>query len=427
MSPKMVSNRKLRIALECRIEDPRSGVGSAILSLAHALSESPIEDQEYTFIVYEALRGWLEPHIFGPCRMAAIAKPTPSRLKRALKGIGFLRRALRSTRTKLGSPPASDGFVESGGFDLVHFTSPAAYLTSSPTIYQPWDLQHVHYPEFFTKSDFALREKLYRAFCEQARIVCVQTEWCKQDVARHFGIALGKIEVVRWGSVFGAYREPASEEIQAAREKFKLPGQFFFYPAVTWPHKNHEDIIRAVHLLNTKHGYRVDVFFTGASTDFRVQLDALARDLGVSERIHHLGFVTTQELQSIFGAATAMVFPSKFEGFGLPILEAFHARLPVLCSNSSVLPEVARDGALYFTPGCPEELAESMLRVLRDPELRQSMVEKGADVLSSFPAHDMARSFQDMYARVAWRATSGEAAEPASSDLVGSRPNRVAE
>src|SRR5271170_7709104 len=104
----MVSNRKLRIALECRIDDPRSGVGSAIVSLARALSESPIEDQEYTFIVPEALQGWLEPHIFGPCRLDAIAKPTPSRLKRALRGVGFVRRALLSTRAKLGSPPASD-------------------------------------------------------------------------------------------------------------------------------------------------------------------------------------------------------------------------------------------------------------------------------------------------------------------------------
>ena len=176
----MVSNRKLRIALECRIDDPRSGVGSAISSLAHALSESPIEDQEYTFIVPEALQGWLEPHIFGPCRLAAIAKPTLSRLKRALRSVAFVRSARLSMRTKFGSPPASDGFVESGGFDLVHFTSPAAYLTSVPSIYQPHDLQHAHYPEFFTKIDLGLRERFYRTFCEHATIVCVHANWTKR-------------------------------------------------------------------------------------------------------------------------------------------------------------------------------------------------------------------------------------------------------
>ena len=105
-----------------------------------------------------------------------------------------------------------------------------------------------------------------------------------------------------------------------------------------------------------------------------VSLETLAIDLNVSQQVHYLGFVTTQELQSIFDAATAMIYPSKFEGFGLPIIEAFHARLPVLCSNASVLPEVAGDGALYFTPGCPKELAGLMLRILRDPELRRSLV-----------------------------------------------------
>jgi glycosyltransferase involved in cell wall biosynthesis len=395
---------RLRIAIDCRITNPHQGIGTAVLALANALSESKDANQEYTFIVPEQIQEWLAPHIFGPCQLKTLPKSGLSSLKSSLRGIAPLRALWRMLGSNEVQVPVSDGFVESNGFDLVHFPTQVAYLTHLPSIYQPWDLQHAHYPEFFFKSDFARRERLYRAFCEQAEIVCVQTEWCKQDVARHFGIAPGKIEVIRWGSVFDAYRQATSDEKRFAREKFKLPEKFFFYPAVTWPHKNHEDILRALYLLNTEHGLRVDAFFTGASTVFRDHLESLARDLDVSDQIHYLGFVATQELQSIFGAATAMVFPSKFEGFGLPILEAFHARLPVLCSNASVLPEVARDGALYFTPGCPEELSESMLRVLRDPELRRSMVERGADVLSSFSAQDMVRSFQQMYSRVAGQA-----------------------
>ena len=253
-----------------------------------------------------------------------------------------------------------------------------------------------------------MTEKFYRAFCEQANVVCVQTEWCKQDVVRHFRIAPSKIEVVRWGSVFDAYREPTSDEKRAAREKFKLPAQFFFYPAVTWPHKNHEDILRATHLLRTRYGRTVEVVFTGGQTAFHRTLDSLARDLKVEDQVRYLGFVSEEELQSIFCAATAMVFPSKFEGFGLPILEAFHMRLPVICSNASVLPEVAREGALFFTPGSPGELADLMVRILEEEELRETMAMKGQAVLSTFSLKDMANSFKRLYARTAGRAIAPE-------------------
>lgn len=397
----MSPTRKLRVAIECRIDEPRSGVGAAVLSLAHALSASTIEDQEYTFIVNKATQAWLEPHIFGPCRIVAMDRPTPSLLKRALRGVAPLQRLWTRMKTEVRFVPQSDGYVESNRFDLVHFTTPTAYSTLCPTIYQPHDLQHVHYPNFFSKTDVSQREHLYRVFCERAECVCVQTEWSKQDVIRHFGIAPDKIEVIPWGSVFDAYSDPSVVEKQVTREKFNLPDQFFFYPAVTWPHKNHEDIIRAVHLLKTEHGRSVEVFFTGISMDFRRKLDELVKALNVSAQVHFLGFVTPQELQSIFSAATAMIFASKFEGFGLPILEAFHARLPVISSNASVLPEVARDGALYFTPGSPGELAGLMMQVLDDSGLRERLVARGTAVLSASSICDMAKSFQRLYARTA--------------------------
>jgi glycosyltransferase involved in cell wall biosynthesis len=96
-----------------------------------------------------------------------------------------------------------------------------------------------------------------------------------------------------------------------------------------------------------------------------------------------------------------MIFPSKFEGFGLPILEAFHSRLPVLSSNGSTLPEIAREGALYFDPDSPEQLSALMKTILDAPELRQELIEKGTLVLSQYSIKDTAASFQVMYAKTA--------------------------
>jgi glycosyltransferase involved in cell wall biosynthesis len=395
------SDRKLRVAIDCRMNDFQQGIGTAVQALAKALSDSSIQDQEYTFIVRESLRDCLVPYIYGPCRLKTIPDSKLSGVKAALRWIAPLRFLWRKIRGDSARIPSSDGYVESQGFDVVHFPTQVAYLTKLPTIYQPWDLQHLHYPNFFSKEEFARRELQYRAFCEQATYVCVQTDWTKQDVLHHFGLAKEKLEVIPWGPVFDAYQDPSEEECRDAVKKYKLPGRFFFYPAVTWPHKNHEIILRAIHILKGGDDVVPHVYFTGASTPHRVTLEKLADELGVSENVHYLGFVTSTELQAIFKVATAMIFPSKFEGFGLPILEAFHARLPVLSSNASTLPDVAGEGALYFNPDSSGELSSLMKDILDSQELRQSLIDKGSLVLLDYSMDRTAASFQELYVKTA--------------------------
>jgi glycosyltransferase involved in cell wall biosynthesis len=143
------------------------------------------------------------------------------------------------------------------------------------------------------------------------------------------------------------------------------------------------------------------VFFTGASTKYRKNLDELAESLAVSDKVHYLGFVTATELQVICRLATAMIFPSKFEGFGLPVLEAFYAKLPVLAANATTLPEIAKDGALYFDPDSATELADLMEEVQEGTELRHELAERGTRVLSQYSMKNMAGRFQELYERAA--------------------------
>lgn len=399
----MHMDRKLRIAIDCRIGDPNQGIGAAVLVLASALSDSVRTDQEYTFVIREGMQNWLAPYIYGPCSLAVIPSSASSRLKKTLQRIAPLRFMWRKLRERMDRVPVSDGYVESMGFDVVHFPTQSGYLTNLPYIYQPWDLQHVHYPQFFSKSIFAQRERNYRALCDGASFVCVQAQWTKRDVMEHYGIPEDRMVVVPWGSVFHAYKAPSDAVKTATAQKYGLPDQFFFYPAITWRHKNHELILRALHLLKSKYKSTPHVFFTGASTEYRATLEKLAKELQVSEQIHFLGFLNPEELQVIFRAATAMVFASKFEGFGLPILEAFHAELPVLSSKATTLPEIAQDGALYFDPNSPEELALLMQNMLIEPEVRQDLIRRGKNVLSKYSIHDTAASFQALYSSMAVR------------------------
>jgi glycosyltransferase involved in cell wall biosynthesis len=410
-------DRKLRIALDCRIENPQQGVGTAVLALAKALSDSKVTDQEYMFIVREDLQSWLAPYIYGPCKLVGIPASRFSTMKAFFRWITPLRFIWSKLRGEMARIPVSDGYVESQQFDVVHFPTQQAYLTKLPSIYQPWDLQHLHYPHFFSKTEFSLRKKYYPAFCAQASYVCVQAEWTRQDVIKHYGLPADKVVAVPWGSVFDAYTAPSPKGVLATAKKYGLPDRFFFYPAVTWPHKNHQAILRALHVLKTAHGITTHVYFTGSSTEHRTTLDKLAQDLGISDQMHFLGFLPPEELQAIFSAATAMVFASKFEGFGLPILEAFHARLPVLSSNATTLPEVAGDAALYFDPDSPSELAALMKAILEIPELRQDLIKKGILVLSQHSISDTAAGFQALYKRTAVLSPQKHSLSPAGATI----------
>jgi glycosyltransferase involved in cell wall biosynthesis len=393
--------QKLRVAIDCRIADYQQGIGTAVFALAKALSDSDAENQEYTFIVREKMKDLLAPYVYGPCKLEGISESKLSKLKTAFRWIAPLRFLWRKLTNATAGIPVSDGYVDLHRFDVVHFPTQIAYRTELPTIYQPWDLQHLHYPQFFPQTVFAQREREYRDFCNRAVYVCVQTEWTRQDIIRHYGLAEEKVVVIPWGSVFDAYRPPSTEDVRAATNKYHLPGSYFFYPAVTWPHKNHEVILRALHILKRDNGIVPHILFTGASSAYRQTLDKLAQELGVSEQLHFLGFVTPTELQVIFKTATAMIFPSKFEGFGLPILEAFHTGLPVLSSNSTTLPEVARDAALYFDPDSSGELSALMKRILDTPVLRQEMIRKGTLILSQYSIQDTVARFQELYERTA--------------------------
>lgn len=399
--------QKIRVAIDCRIGDPRQGIGTAVLALAKALSESVDVNQEYTFIVSKELESWLGPKIWGHCKLECIEKRRPSRARAILRRIRPVHQAWRRLRGQRQRIPVSDGFVESNSFDLVHFPTQTAYLTELPSIYQPWDLQHRHHPEFFTKDEIEKRDREYQAFCTQASYVCVQAEWTKRDVAKQLEIANEKIVVIPWGSVFDAYRTPTSNEIHSTVEKYHLPNQFFFYPAATWPHKNHEVIFRALSLLKSESRTISHVFFTGTSKAHYAGLTKLAEQLHVNDQVHFLGFVSSEELQSIYNVATAMIFPSKFEGFGLPILEAFHAGLPVLSSNATTLPEVGCDGALYFDPSDPRELANLMQSILNKPELRSDLINKGHKAFARFSMENTAKLFQELYDRTARSSRSG--------------------
>jgi glycosyltransferase involved in cell wall biosynthesis len=411
----------LRIGVDARLADGRSGgIQQFVIGLASGLSRLRDGDEEYVFLAYREDGGWLEPYVRGPSRIlwlqSAAPGTSPSRAQRLRLALGerapAVRALWRTVRPRLAPQvvevPASDGTIEEAGIDLMHFTFQAAFTTSLPSVYQPWDLQHVHLPEFFSEADRRWRDVTYKAFCEQARLVVVASSWTKQDLVDRYGIDARKIAVVGVPAVTSAYETPAPEALEQVRHAFSLPPRFIYFPAQTWAHKNHLRLLAALRMLRDERGMDVRLVCTGAQNAHFRRIQAEVRRLGLHRNVQFIGFVDPVQVRALYVLARAMVFPSLFEGWGLPVLEAFEAGLPVACSTVTSLPDLAGDAALLFDPTDVTAIAESVARLWSDDALCRTLASRGQAVAARYTWDRTARTFRALYRLVGGRPLAEE-------------------
>jgi glycosyltransferase involved in cell wall biosynthesis len=404
----------LRNCLDARLISGKGGVEQVIIGLASGLSKLTDGDEEYLFWTYENNDEWLRPYVHGPCRI--LAGPPDGHSDRGMIWLSEHAPRLRSCYHKLKysyGPQSvqlqkSDGTIERAKIDVMHFTKPGAFLTDIPSIYQPHDLQHLHLPQFFTPWHRMEREVKYRAFCHQARMVVAMSAWGKRDLVQHYGLTPEKVVVIPWAPVTAAYPSPASSDLEATREKFSLPGEFVFYPAVTWQHKNHLTLLSALAILRDRYNLRVQLICSSQTDGFLPKINKHIRDLGLNDQVRFLGFVSPLELQCLYKLCRCLIFPTKFEGFGMPLLEAFLAGAPAACSNVTCLPELAGEAALLFDPGSPSEIAGAIRRLWTDGVLRATLADRGRRNVSRFTWERTARIFRAHYRRLANRQLSEE-------------------
>ena len=299
-----------------------------------------------------------------------------------------------------------------------------AFLTEIPSIYHPHDLQHVHLPELFPPRDIELRELWYRAFCEQAELVVMMTQWGRNDVIAHYGLDPAKVIVVPWGSMLGAYSRPSPEQLGAVRRDLDLPDRFPLCPAQTWAHKNHERLLDALSVVRERRGVEIPLVCTGHLNDFHDStLAPRVRELGLSGSVRFLGFVSPDQLNALYALAAALVFPSRFEGWGMPVSEAFESGLPVASSHATGMREVVGDAGILFDPEDVEEIADAVWALWSDDELRDDLVERGRARVASSDVMLAARRYRACYRRILGHGTTPDDDELLSG-LVGAETTR---
>jgi glycosyltransferase involved in cell wall biosynthesis len=282
-------------------------------------------------------------------------------------------------------------------------------MCALPSVYNPHDLQHLHYPQYFTPRVIADRETVYRGGCHFAQTVVVGSRWVKEDVVRQYGISPEKVQIIPEHPPTDLYPEPKAHDLSRVQAQYALGTPFALYPAVTWPHKNHLRLLEALAYLRDRRGMVVQLVCTGARHERHwPQIERRVRELGLASQVRFLGFVPGDDLRAIYRLARFLVMPTLFEASSLPIFEAWLEGLPVACADVTALPEQVMDAALLFDPRDVEGMAEAIARIASDEDLRDDLRRRAFRRLADFDAARTARAYRAVYRRVGGRRLTEE-------------------
>jgi glycosyltransferase involved in cell wall biosynthesis len=240
-----------------------------------------------------------------------------------------------------------------------------------------------------------------RLACRLNDVVVTVSEFSKQDMARRLGVPSEKIRVIPNGIRTPHPRRPKLEEELTRR--FGLERGFVLYVGGIHERKNVPRLIAAFARLVRGTGYRGNLLVTGriSGAPYQEQMrrvcEAAVQRAGMERRVTFTGFVSDEELDTLLRRAACLVYPSLYEGFGIPVLEAMNAGTPVLTSSTTALPEVADGAALLVDPNDEEAIAAGMAHLIRDPRLRAALVRRGKQWAASFSWERTARAYLDLF------------------------------
>jgi glycosyltransferase involved in cell wall biosynthesis len=261
------------------------------------------------------------------------------------------------------------------------------------------DIQHEYHPEFFPPDLLRERRALFADGLRRADHVCAISEFTRRTLVERSGVPPEKVSVTPLAAA-PAFRPESDPEDRRRLAALGLEPGYLFFPAHTWPHKNHRAAIEALRVLRERHGMRPRLACSGNPRQAQAALGAQIAEAGLTGQVRFLGYCPAEDMPALYRGAAALVFPSLFEGFGMPVLEAMASGCPVVCGNRTSLPEVAGDAALLVEPEDPEALAEAIRRVLTDTALRADLRARGLAQAGRFSWDRHFRGICEALARV---------------------------
>ena len=284
-----------------------------------------------------------------------------------------------------------------GAYDAVHYpaTVPIPRGSGAAWIVTLHDVQHLDMPEHTPPHYRAWRHLTYdRAATHASRVITVSSH-AKGRICERLGIPEDRVSAIPHGldESLTASADPVEDARLLAPLDIDRP--YLLYPAGLWPHKNHSRLLEAVKLMGRKDFL---LLLSGPTFDAGHNLEQEIVRLGLSGQVRHLGFQSRETLHALLRQARGLVFPSLYEGFGSPPLEAMKSGTATAVSRVASLPEVCGEASLYFDPLVPEAIAESMRCLLDDEAARQDLIVRGRDQALKFTWERSAAGHVQAYA-----------------------------
>ncbi|HJR59003.1 MAG TPA: glycosyltransferase family 1 protein [Vicinamibacterales bacterium] len=284
-------------------------------------------------------------------------------------------------------------------FHAPHYVLPP--LTPCKAVVTIHDCIHLRFPQYLPNrlGYVYARTSMWVATHRAARVLTV-SETSKRDILRYFRIPESKIDVIYNAIDERLGEAPTDAEMAQVRERYQLNAPFVLYTGNIKPHKNLERLIEAFHTLRRGGLEHVQLLIIGDEISKYATLRRAVHRHKLHKHVRFFGFVPDKTLSSLYRLASVFVFPSLYEGFGLPPLEAMAAGTPVITSNLSSLPEVVGDAAILIDPYEPDEIAAAMRRVLTDPAVRDDLRARGLDRVKQFSWERSVQRVREIYGEV---------------------------
>jgi glycosyltransferase involved in cell wall biosynthesis len=269
-----------------------------------------------------------------------------------------------------------------------HAAAPVRYPV--PVVQVVHDVQFYDLPENFRPSRRAYLRRGARAAARQAAHIIASSEFTKQRILKHLGQSSDRVTVVQLAAATDYYPRPP-EEIAAVKARYGLDRPYLLCLSTTYKHKQLDRLVRAFDLLREDSSGPEQLVIAGLPGNGETEFRAALQQARHGEQIRHLGRLPYEDLPPLYSGALGLVYPSCYEGFGLPAVEAMACGCPVACSDATSLPEVTGGAALLFDCRSDRAVAAAMRRLLAEPALREDLRARGLERASSLTWTETAR------------------------------------
>jgi len=269
----------------------------------------------------------------------------------------------------------ADIFISCDGFCSLNTKVPQCLVVH--------DLAFIHYPAGIKKTHLLFYKRYTPKFLATARTIATVSQFSKNDIIRQYSTAAGKIDVVYSGvkEIFRPLGIAAKEEV---KKKYTEGKEYFVYTGAIHPRKNLMNLLKAFSVFKKRQQTGMKLVLTGRLAWKYGSFTESLKTYKYRNDVVLTGYVPEEELVNIIGAAYGMVYPSLFEGFGVPVLEAMKCEVPVITSSGSAMQEIAKDAALYADPGHHTDIADKMMLLYKDENLRKELIQKGKQVIKEY-------------------------------------------